>query len=198
VVTDRRNIVTILVAISRMYLGVHYLTDVLVGAALGITTAYLLSKYFDKIKNITKVYNIMFVLSLIAVVVLIVINYLGNMTDSGIDAYQFYFDTEGVMKMLGTISGFVLALNYEKIHVQFENHRQLWHNIIRFVLGIVVILAVRFGLKFIFSMIVDSDTLLTGEGFKGILAVIFDFIRYTLILFIGIGLYPKSFKYLKI
>ncbi len=191
-------IVTTLVALSRMYLGVHYLTDVLVGAILGILIAWLVSKYYDKIKNITKVYNVLLILSFIAVAVVIIINYFNNATDAGFDAAQFYFDSESVLKMLGTVAGFIIGINYEKAHVNFENHRHIWLNLARFAIGIVLILAVRYGLKFLFGFIVDSESLVIGDSLKGILAALFDFIRYTAMLLVGIGLYPKLFKLLKI
>ena len=152
-------VITILVAISRMYLGVHYLTDVLVGAALGITIAWIFGKYFDRIKKIDLVYSVILALVVLSGVIILVVNYLSNTSAGVIDAAQFYFDSEAVMKMLGTISGFIMAIKYEHRMVNFENHHRLAHNLIRFALGIAVILAVRYGLKYIFTLIVDSDQL---------------------------------------
>jgi len=191
-------IITVLVAISRMYLGVHYLSDVVFGAILGILIAWLMSKYFDLIKHIDKVYKVLLALSLLAVLVVVIVNYLGNMTENGLDAAQFYFDSEAVLKMLGTVAGFIIGVNFEKQHVNFENHRTLWKNLVRFGLGIAVILAVRYGAKALFGLIVDSEELVVGEAFAGITAVMLDFVRYLLILFVGIGLYPKLFKLINI
>ncbi|HOO43760.1 MAG TPA: phosphatase PAP2 family protein, partial [Bacillota bacterium] len=105
-------VITILVAISRMYLGVHYLTDVLVGAALGITIAWIFGKYFDRIKKIDLVYSVILALVVLSGVIILVVNYLSNTSAGVIDAAQFYFDSEAVMKMLGTISGFIMAIKY--------------------------------------------------------------------------------------
>lgn len=40
----------ILISFSRIYLGVHWLSDVLFGVALGVTTSYLLIRLFKKFK----------------------------------------------------------------------------------------------------------------------------------------------------
>ena len=42
----------IIVAFSRIYLGIHYLTDVAAGALLGFTMSLIIIKYQDKIENL--------------------------------------------------------------------------------------------------------------------------------------------------
>ncbi len=191
-------IITTFVALSRMYLGVHYLTDVLAGALIGILIAFTLSKYYDKIKNINRVYIILLILSVFAVVAVMILNFITNYTGGIFDAAQYYFDSEAIVKMLGTISGFILAIQYEKKFVNFTNHKVLFKNIIRFVLGLIIILAIRYGLKYAFNAIIDGEELITGEIFKSIIALILDYARYLLMLLIGIGIYPRLFKKLKI
>lgn len=191
-------IITTLVAISRMYLGVHYLTDVLTGAALGIIISLFFSKLLQKNINLNKMYYVLFGLVVASFLGIIIYNYVQNITGSVIDAYQFYFDTEAIAKMLGTLTGFVVAVLYEKKYVKFENHTNLKTNILRFVLGLAIILFIRYALKFIFGIMVDEEELTFGQGFQGLLAILFDYIRYLAMLFVGIGLYPKLFKRLKI
>ncbi|MBN2877518.1 MAG: hypothetical protein JXL85_07700, partial [Bacilli bacterium] len=174
--------------------GVHYLTDVLVGAILGIGIAFLMAKYYPKLKHPERIYRWILIAVLAGLIVLFVLNYIQNLSGSILDTASFYFDTEAVAKMLGTISGFIVAIRYEKKYVQFENHKILYKNLIRFGIGIVIIMAVRLGLKGLFTWIIDPETLADGEAFKAILAGLFDYIRYFAMLFVGIGLYPKLFK----
>ena len=44
-------LIIILVAISRLYLGVHYPKDVLFGAIFGILTSFITYKLFNKVNN---------------------------------------------------------------------------------------------------------------------------------------------------
>ncbi len=191
-------VITFFVAFSRMYLGVHYLSDVLVGAALGIILAIYIPKLLDKIENKRRFYNIALIAVNGALLIILVISYIGNMTDAGVDAFNLFDTNENIFKMFGTMSGFLIAINFEKNHVNFENHKHIWKNIIRFVLGLAIIMAIRYLLSFIFDLIVDTDSLIVGQGFKGILGLLLDYIRYATMLFIGIGVYPILFKKMNI
>jgi len=186
-------IITTLVAVSRMYIGVHYLTDVLTGALIGIGIAFLVSKYYDKITYMKQIYLALLGLTLLAMVGILVYYYIQNTTNGVLDASAYYEQGSTIVKQLGTISGYVIAILYEKKYVQFENHRILYKNIIRFVLGVGIILLLRVGLKALFGLIVNPENL-TDQGAQSILAISFDYLRYFIMLFVGIGLYTKLFK----
>ena len=111
------------------------------------------------------------------------------------DASTLYNTLEGVAKMMGTIFGFTVGIMIEHKHVQFENHRVLWKNLIRFALGVGIVMAVRLGLKPLFNLIVnpDSGALIEGAMGKATLAILFDFVRYFAMVLIG-GIYPLAFK----
>lgn len=187
-------VITVLVAISRMYIGVHYLTDVLAGAAIGILLSYGLSKYLAKFNDYKKLYAILLILVNVALIGVFVIYYIRNTVSGVVDASQFFFDTESITKMFGTITGFIFAIAYEKKYVNFSHNKSIKNNVIRLVLGLAIIMAVRYALSFIFGLIIDSDTLVDGQGTKAIIGLLLDYIRYMAMLFIGIGLYPKLFK----
>lgn len=190
-------VITTLVALSRMYLGVHYLTDVLAAIVLGILISYLIAK---KVKNeavLKKIYLYVSILSIIGFIVVIIINLINNTNDVFL-ASEFYFDTEALAKMLGTLSGFTIAVLFEKKYIKFKNIKDPLKNILRFILGLLVILTIRYTLKFVFGIIIDTENLIDGSYFKAILGVVFDFIRYFAMLFVGIGIYPLIFKKINI
>lgn len=190
-------IITVLVAISRMYIGVHYLTDVLVGAFLGILITYYLAKYLSKKEDLSKIYNIILIISGVALVGLFVYNLI-SLSGTSFDSETFYFNTEALAKMIGTLAGFVLGVRFENKYVNFSNHSHLLKNILRFVLGIAVVMAVRIGLKEIFMLIVNPEELIDNQMFSSILASFLDFLRYVIMVMVGIGIYPLLFKKINI
>lgn len=89
--------------------------------------------------------------------------------------------TDDTVKSLGSVFGFVVAVAFENRFVDFSTDNvALWKRILRVVIGVALLLGVRIGLKAIFP----AD-------------LIFGFLRYFLMLFIGIGLYPLAFKKIK-
>ena len=190
-------IITALVAISRMYIGVHYLTDVLVGAFLGILITYYLAKYLSKKEDLSKIYNIILIISGVALVGLFVYNLI-SLSGTSFDSETFYFNTEALAKMIGTLVGFVLGVRFENKYVNFLNHNNLLKNILRFALGIAVVMAVRIGLKEIFTLIVNPEELIDNQMFLSILASFLDFLRYVIMVMVGIGIYPLLFKKINI
>lgn len=185
-------IISLLVGLSRMYIGVHYLSDVIVGGILGLLMAIYLDKWLQKVKKPSRIYFILSIISIIIIITMLMIQIIKS--DTG---HALYIELESISKMLGTLFGFGIGVLYEEKYIQFKNHDHLLKNIIRFVIGIAIIMMIRLGLKFVFGLIIDPEDLgLTV--FSGSIAVMFDFIRYSLMVFIGLGLYPILIKKLKI
>lgn len=84
------------------------------------------------------------------------------------------------IKGMGTYLGFVIGMYIEKKYVNFSIEGSTTVKVIRVLLGILILLVLQVGLKAIFP----SET-------------IFSFIRYALISFVGIGIYPMIFKKFK-
>lgn len=189
-------VITSLVALSRMYIGVHYLTDVLAGAAIGIVITYYMYKWLSKKEDLSKIYFVILVVSLLSLV-FVLIYYLLKASDSGFDAQAYYFNTEAIAKMLGTLMGFVLGVKFENKYVNFSNHKDVLRNIIRFVLGVAIVFATRLILKEVFHLVVNPENLV-DQKFLSVLASFLDFLRYAIMVLIGIGIYPILFKKIKI
>lgn len=198
-ITITSIIIIILVAISRMYLGVHYLSDVIIGGILGIGISWGGYKIFKRNQPNTKLYKYIIYAALsFGIFMYLITLFTITSTSTMNNAKNLYDKLESTLKMLGTISGFVLGISYEKKHVNFTQHRILWKNIIRFILGVAIVMIVRIGLKEIFKLIINPDNLTEGQLFESSLSLLFDTLRYTAMVFIGIGLYPKLFKKINI
>lgn len=192
-------IITLLIAISRMYLGVHYFTDVLVGGLLGFVFAYLAGKYLTDKVNYKKIYIYIIFFVVVALIVMMIINAIRAINPTnGFDAVSFYSAGADMAKMMAAIIGFVGGILFEKSKVNFENHNNFKKNVVRFVAGVGIILLIRIVLKAFFGIIVNPDNLVSGDEFKSSLALLFDFIRYFSMVFVGIAIYPMLFKKLNL
>lgn len=161
-------IFSVLMAISRMYLGVHFLEDVGVSLILGVATAYILFMVFDAIKDDdTKLMQLYIGLVLLFLPFVIFINY------------------EDLYKTYGLMVGFTGGIYLEKRFVQFTMDVIWWKKTIRVVGGLIVMIAVMIGLDLVFTPLAEEGTTVLH---------LLDGLRYGLVSFLGLGLYPFLFK----
>ena len=154
------GIIIVSVAISRLYLGVHYPKDVLFGAIFGLLTSFITYKLFNKVNNKIALYFGTFIIFIPAFL---------------------YAHSADFIKGMGTFLGFVLGIYVEKKYINFSVEGNLSNKILRVVIGLAILMILKIGLKAILPK-----------------KLVFDFIRYFMVVFFGIGLYPAIFKKLKL
>lgn len=163
-------VITILIGFSRIGLGVHYPTDVIVGMILGILCAIFLSILFDKcIKNF-KSELLMYLASFIIFVPFIFIFYSNN--------YNKVLIHKDFYQMVMMFGGFICAFIIDEKLVQFDTNVSLKTKILRLIGAGISYVLVDYGLKFIFP----KDLF------------ILSLVRYFLITFVVLGIYPLIFK----
>lgn len=162
------GIFAVLMGLSRMYLGAHFLEDVLVSIFLGIVVAFTLFKVFSKYQdNPVILHRIYF-------------GILAFMTP-----FLFIIKMKDFYTSYGLLLGFVLAMLLEKKYINFTNDVSFKKKLIRIVIGLVIMLSLQVGLKPLFQLFTED-----GTG----LMLVFDLVRYGLVAFIGLGLFPMTFK----
>ncbi|KXH77253.1 MAG: hypothetical protein AM326_12530, partial [Candidatus Thorarchaeota archaeon SMTZ-45] len=165
-------ILTLLIGISRVYIGVHFLEDVLLGWGIGIITV-LLFVYFEKpVREYLSKYNaehLLLVLMFIGLLMTLTNSFLPPPPNDNFGAYG------------GLTIGFALGLILEMRFVNFTTEPyegQKWRLVIRVVIGLILVIGLMYLL---------APFLPTGE-------IWLRTIRYALIAITGLFIWPLIFK----
>lgn len=153
------TVIIILIGFSRLYLGVHYPKDVIVGGILGVLISLICYKLYNRVKNKILLYVITFAMFIPTLI---------------------FMHSENFIKGMGAYLGFIIGIYIEKKYVNFSTEGSIGNKIIRVLLGILILLVLKMGLKVIFPS-----------------GIIFSFLRYVLISLVSIGVYPMTFKKFK-
>ena len=165
-------LLAVLVAFSRMYLGVHTLLDVCVGLFVGIGVVALGEWLFSKLGDSDRVY---FILVGIAVLLCVGLTTAALLT-GGEDVGQY--------KDAAMLAGMSLALLFgsmiERRFVNFDTGAAWWAQILKVVIGMALMLGLKEGLKPLLALISDSPVM---NG-----------VRYGVLAFVAVALYPMTFR----
>jgi len=163
------SILVFLVCISRIMLGVHYPTDVLSGAILGIFFVYFGMNLYQKWEKENK----QIILNIVTAIVFLpfIFIYLKKLNTN----YLAYKDLYTIYSFY---LGYIIAIYLENKYVNFNEDISLKIRIYRAIVSLIIVLIIQLGLKTLFP----KDK------------VFFDMLRYFLISFLGIGIYPIVFK----
>ncbi|MBO5231193.1 MAG: phosphatase PAP2 family protein [Clostridia bacterium] len=171
----------VLVPFSRMYLGVHTPLDVGVSVLLALVLVFGLYPLLRKASNEIKTMRILFVVMTIFASVFLMFVHLNNFP-ADVDEENLAHGTETAYKMLGVILGLWLSFEIDNRYIKFQTKSVWWVQVLKLVVGLLPILAIKSGLKNPLYMLLGNE--LIADGF-----------RYFLIAIFAGFVWPITFKY---
>lgn len=163
-------IVSLIVAFSRLYLGQHFLTDVLAGLALGVCFATLFSMLFELLGD-REEYVVLGVFP-ICIIVELVLVFTGAAASTG-----------SVQDVLGAYAAITLGYFIEKRYVKCDV-RAVWYvQLIKVVAGLAIALGIKEGFKLFLPQSVP---------------ILYNFLRYFITAFAAVVGIPALFKLTKL
>jgi membrane-associated phospholipid phosphatase len=192
------SVLIFFIALSRLYLGVHFLHDVLFGWLLALVVLWVFIKYEDRVsmwadqKSLPAQIGMGFAISL----VIILVGQLIQIWLSGISDPPEWSSFAGQARtptyaytlagsLFGAIAGYVLMKRY----APFENKGSGLQQVARYILGMLLLLIVYTGLDILFAMVAADGTIL-GYALR--------YLRYTSATFLVTFIIPWIFLKLKL
>ncbi len=171
--------VIVLVSFSRMYLGVHTPQDVGVSLVIG---SVLVFAFYPMMQRALKKDSLMYLLMGVMVLCSLAFVLYGELTDFPVDEnyHNILSGRKNSYSLLGALAGFAIAYPIEKKHIRFSTRGSLPAQMAKLLMGIAGLLAVKEGLKALFSAV--------GITWMGVHAV-----RYCAVVLFAALVWPLTF-----
>ncbi|MBQ3504286.1 MAG: phosphatase PAP2 family protein [Oscillospiraceae bacterium] len=171
--------VCVLVPLSRMYIGVHTPSDVLVGAGMACALVWLLKK--PVLERSDKAMKVLIAVMLgCALGLLLFVE--GYPFPADVDEHNLQSGIKNAHTMIGCITGVAVVYVFEKKYVNFETKAIWWAQLLKVALGLALVLGVKEGLRN------PLDALFAGHMAARA-------VRYFLIVLAAGGLWPMTFRW---
>lgn len=174
-------VLMVLVPFSRMYLGVHTPLDVGVSFVVAVVLVFALYPIVRyAVQKPKRMYVLLGVMTAISLAFVLYANLAAFPAD--IDAENLAHGQKNSYSLLGALLGFCLAYGIERKYIRFETKAVWWAQILKVVLGLAVVLAVKEGLKLVFSAL--------GFTWLGTNAI-----RYFAVVLMAATVWPLTFRF---
>ena len=169
----------VLVSVSRMYIGVHFPSDVLVGAGTALVLIGLLKKPTLQ-GGIREMKAIIAVMLAVSVLFLLYVSFWNFPAD--MDSHNMASGTKNAYTMIGCLTGVAIVYLVDIKYLHFPEKAVWWVQIIKIVVGLGLVLAVKEGLRAPLELILPVYPARAA--------------RYFLIVIMAGSVWPMSFAWL--
>ena len=174
-------VIVVLVAFSRMYLGVHYPTDVGFGLVCGIVLVFALYPVFEKSDEDPRGMEIVFIVTaVLSLAAALFVEF--HAWPEDIDPDNLAEAVKNLNMMFGCTAAVAVGAPLERKRVRFDVKAPWWAQILKVVLGLVIVVALRAGLKPILTAVFGGLGIASG-------------IRYGLIVLVAMLVWPLTFPW---
>lgn len=157
--------IILLVSFSRLYLGVHYPSDVLFSLAFGLSLVLTTCYIFERSKSYHIQRTILFVASLIYTVYVFL-----TVPIFETDSFDF-FAIEFSTKFFGGVLGFVLSWYFDEKYIRYTTKGKLAFQLFKIIVGVSGVILLRYILKVAFIKLGVHE--LIGDSVRYFIIVIF-------------------------
>ena len=187
------GIVISIIGLSRLYLGVHFPQDVVVGWLIGFTVLWGIAKWEAKVrdwldgKSLSTQIGIGFLDSLLIVLIGFIIRLILNGTPDPASYSSYSADARTIthfFTLAGAAFGMIAGYALMRQHIPFNAKGTWGKRIVRYIVGIFGVLVIYYGLDVLFAIITPDET---------ILGYILRYVRYATVTFWATFLAPWVF-----
>lgn len=163
-------VLTVLVAFSRMYLGVHTPADVLVALALGTVLIFVLYPICSKSdENPRGLFMIICLLTLLSLAYVVFVEV--NPWPADMDAENLSHGIKNGYLMFGSAAAMTVSFFVERKYIRFDVRAPWWAQILKVVVGLALLIGVKEGLKPVVELIFNGHP--SGDALRYFCMVIF-------------------------
>jgi len=137
------------VSFSRMYLGVHYPTDVLFSLVVGVVLIFALYPLYAKGEHVSRRIILTFCLCVVLSLIFVVFLRL-HVWPEDIEVENLTAARKNSFLMVGLCLGMIVGILFDKKYLDFHTAAPWWAQLLKTLLGLVLVVGIKSGLKLVF------------------------------------------------